>query len=67
LLGATVESGSYSRKLGLAHLARGRALAARHSTDDARKEALYAVTQLERSSGAELPETLAARELAKSP
>jgi eukaryotic-like serine/threonine-protein kinase len=67
LLGATVESGSYSRKLGLAHLARARALAARHSTDDARKEAIYALSQLEQSSGADLPEARAARELAKSP
>jgi serine/threonine protein kinase len=67
LLGATVEPGSYSRRLGLAHLARARALAARHSTDDVRKEALIAAVQLERSSGADLPEARAARELAGSP
>jgi hypothetical protein len=67
LLGATVEPGSYSRKLGLAHLARARALAAQHGTDDVRKEALYAAVQLEQSSGADLPEARAARELARSP
>jgi eukaryotic-like serine/threonine-protein kinase len=67
LLGATVEPGSYSRKLGLAHLARARALAAQHKTDDAKKDALYAADQLEKSSGADLPEARAARELAGSP
>jgi eukaryotic-like serine/threonine-protein kinase len=67
LLNSTVEPGSYSRKLGLAHLARARALAAQHSTDEVRKEALYAAAQLEQSSGADLPEARAARELARSP
>ena len=66
-LGTTVEPGSYSRKLGLAHLARARALAAQRRTDDVKKEALYAAAQLERSSGADLPEARAARELAGSP
>ena len=66
LLGATVERGAYSRKLGLAHLARARALAAQHKTDDAKKDALYAADQLEKSSGADLPEARAARELAGS-
>jgi serine/threonine-protein kinase len=67
LLGATLEPGSYSRKMGLAHLARARALAARHSMDEARKEALYAAAQLEKSAGAGLPEARAARVLAESP
>jgi serine/threonine protein kinase len=67
LLRATVEPGSYSRKLGLAHLARARSLAAQHKSDDARKEALFAADQLERSSGADLLEARAARELAGSP
>jgi eukaryotic-like serine/threonine-protein kinase len=67
LLGATVEPESYSRKLGLAHLARARALAAQHKTDDARKDAQYAADQLEKSSGADLLEARAARELARSP
>jgi serine/threonine-protein kinase len=67
LLAATVEPGSYSRKLGLAHLARARALAGRHSMDEVKKEALYAATQLEKSSGADLPEARAALELAKGP
>jgi hypothetical protein len=64
LLGANVESGSYSRKVGLAHLARARALAAQHRADEVRKEALYAVAQLEQSSGADLSEARSARELA---
>ena len=65
LLGATVEPGSYSRKLGLALLARARALAAQHKSNDARRDALYAADQLEKSSGADLPEARAARELAE--
>jgi serine/threonine protein kinase len=67
LLRPTVEPGSYSRKLGLARLARARALAAQHKTDAARKEALTAADQLEKSSGADLPEAIAARELARAP
>jgi eukaryotic-like serine/threonine-protein kinase len=67
LLGATIEPGSYSRKLGLAYLARARALAAQHKPDDARKDALHAADQLEKSSGTDLPEARAARELAGSP
>jgi hypothetical protein len=67
LLGATVQPGSYSRKLGLAHLARARALAAQHKTAEAREAALYAAEQLEKSSGADLAETRAARDLAGTP
>jgi serine/threonine-protein kinase len=66
LLRATVEPGSYSRKLGLALLARARALAAQHKTEGAKKDALYAADQLEKSSGTDLPEAHAARALAQS-
>ena len=67
LLRATLEPGSYSRKMGLARLARARALEAGHKSAEARKEALQAADQLERSSGADLPEARAARELAGTP
>ena len=67
LLRATLEPGSYSRKMGLARLARARALDAGHKKAEARKEAVQAADQLERSSGAEDPEAQAARELAKTP
>jgi serine/threonine-protein kinase len=67
LLRAASEPGSYSRKLGLAHLARARALAAERKTADARKDALLAADQLEKCSGADLPEARAARELAGIP
>ncbi|HEY6620706.1 MAG TPA: hypothetical protein VIY68_14255 [Steroidobacteraceae bacterium] len=66
LLRATVEPGSYSRKLGLALLARARALADQHKAEGAKKDALYAADQLEKSSGADLPEARAARALAQS-
>jgi eukaryotic-like serine/threonine-protein kinase len=64
LLNETVEPGSFSRKLGLAHLARARALTAQNKVDDARKDAIYAAEQLEKSAGADFPETRAARALA---
>jgi len=53
--------------MGLARLARARALDAGHKKEEARKEAAQAADQLERSSGAEYPEAQAARELAKTP
>jgi tetratricopeptide (TPR) repeat protein len=65
LLRATLEPGSYSRKMGLARLARARALDAGDRKEEARKEAQQAADQLERSSGADYPETRAARELTK--
>ena len=69
LLRATVEPEAYSRKVGpkVTSGSCARTLPARHSTDDVRKETLYAAVQLEQSSGADLPEALAARELAGSP
>ena len=67
LLRASLDPGSYSRKMGLARLARARALDAGHKKDEARKEALQAADQLERSSGADYPEARAARELAGGP
>jgi serine/threonine-protein kinase len=65
LLNETIEPGSYSRKLGLAHLARARVFAAQHKLNDARKDALIAAEQLGKSAGTDLPETRAARALAE--
>jgi tetratricopeptide (TPR) repeat protein len=64
LLQPTLTPGAYSRKMGLAHLARARALEAQHHTTEARKEAQMAADQLEKSEGLDHPDVRAARELA---
>jgi serine/threonine protein kinase len=64
LLQAIVGPGGYSRKMGLARLARARALVAQRKTGEARKEALLAADQLEKSCGADYPDARAAREMA---
>jgi serine/threonine-protein kinase len=66
LLQATVEPGSYSRKMGLARLALARALDAQHKSAEARTQAQQAADQLEKSLGADHPDSRAARELAGS-
>jgi tetratricopeptide (TPR) repeat protein len=64
LLQPTLAPGAYSRKVGLAQLARARALAAQGNFPKSREAAQQAASQLEKSVGPDHPDVKAAQELA---